>query len=169
MRDLPETWCTIPDWRHYEVSTIGRVRSLDQTITDSLGRSRIQRGRMKATWIDNGGYRRVELSEDGYRYGAGAHRLVALAFIGEPAEGQEVRHLDGDSLNNCLTNLAWGTHSENIRDTIAAGRYRNRNTEKDRCPEDHQYSGVDSRGNRICQLCRTQRQREYMQRRRDGG
>lgn len=49
------------------------------------------------------------------------HRLVAEAWHGMPASGQEVRHLDGDKLNNRPDNLAWGTRSQNMRDKEAHG------------------------------------------------
>lgn len=155
-----EEWRAVPGWAHYQVSSIGRVRSLDRLITDRLGRTRVQRGRLKRTWVDDGGYRRVELNH-GSRLGIGVHRLVALAFHGQPRPDQESRHLDGDSLNNCAENIAWGTHSENVRDTIAAGRYRNHNAEKVRCPQGHPYSGRNRRGDRKCATCRRASQQAY--------
>lgn len=155
---------TIPGWPDYEVSEEGAVRSVDRTITDSLGRTRLQRGVEKATWVDSGGYVRAELSHNGKRFSTGVHRLVALAFLGTPEEGQEVRHLDGDSQNNHVSNLAWGTHSENIQDTVRMGRYANRNTTKTHCPKGHTYSGRNSRGDRVCNPCRAEAQRRYKQR-----
>lgn len=50
------------------------------------------------------------------------HQLVALTFLGPRPKGQEVRHLDGDPLNNAVTNLAYGTRSENILDVMRIGR-----------------------------------------------
>lgn len=50
------------------------------------------------------------------------HRLVILAWVGEPLPGQECRHLDGNPLNNQLGNLAWGTRAENAADREAHGR-----------------------------------------------
>lgn len=44
------------------------------------------------------------------------HGLVAEAFHGPRPEGMEVRHLDGNRLNNDATNLRWGTRSQNMRD-----------------------------------------------------
>lgn len=151
----------MPDWPEYDVSSLGRVRSIDRLLTDSLGRTRLQRGVPKRTWVDAGGYRRVELARGGKRQGPGVHRLVALAFIGPPQSGHEVRHLDNDSLDNCASNLAWGTHGENVRDTIAAGHYRNHNAEKEACPRNHPYSGLDARGTRKCHACRRESQRAY--------
>ncbi len=50
-------------------------------------------------------------------------RLLASHFLPPPLPGQiEVRHLDGNPLNNALNNLAWGTHLENMKDMVDHGR-----------------------------------------------
>ena len=41
------------------------------------------------------------------------HRLVAIAFIGNPQKGQEVNHIDGNKGNNAVENLEWVSKSEN--------------------------------------------------------
>lgn len=43
------------------------------------------------------------------------HRLVAMAFVPNPNNYNEVDHLDGDKLNNSYHNLAWTTHSVNMQ------------------------------------------------------
>jgi hypothetical protein len=48
--------------------------------------------------------------------------LVALAFLGPCPDGQEVRHLDGDPLNNRVDNLEYGSRTENILDVYRIGR-----------------------------------------------
>lgn len=53
---------------------------------------------------------------DGAQQRAYIHGLVAEAFHGPRPDGMEVRHLDGDRLNNDATNLRWGTRSQNMRD-----------------------------------------------------
>lgn len=49
------------------------------------------------------------------------HRLVLLLFRGKPKRGQQGRHLDGNTLNNSLSNLAWGTVRENTDDKLRHG------------------------------------------------
>jgi hypothetical protein len=39
------------------------------------------------------------------------------------SDGLEIRHLDGNPLNNCLTNLAWGTPAENKEDRKTHGTW----------------------------------------------
>lgn len=50
------------------------------------------------------------------------HRMVADAFLPPRALNHEVRHLDGNRLNNAVANLAWGTRLENVADTRRHGR-----------------------------------------------
>lgn len=56
------------------------------------------------------GYRKVIIS----RKGVFVHRLVAESFV--PGRGEQVRHKDGDKLNNSAANLEWGTCRDNILD-----------------------------------------------------
>ena len=44
------------------------------------------------------------------------HRLVLTAFTGQHPSQDQVRHLDGDSFNNALANLAWGNGKDNAKD-----------------------------------------------------
>ena len=65
-------------------------------------------------------------------------RLICLVRDGPPPEGQEVRHLCGNAACNNPDHLAYGTHSENMRDTWVHGthnrgerHYMNTLTEED--------------------------------------
>ena len=52
------------------------------------------------------------------------HRLMAEAFIPNPYNYPNVRHLDDNPRNNELDNLAWGTQLDNVRDCIQNGHFR---------------------------------------------
>lgn len=53
------------------------------------------------------------------------HRAVLLAHVGPPNDpAMECRHLDGNPGNNSLSNLAWGTKVENMRDKARHGTER---------------------------------------------
>lgn len=66
-------------------------------------------------WITHG-YRKYSITfDDGSHKEMLAHRLVALAFIenDDPLNKTFVNHIDGDKLNNNISNLEWVTPSEN--------------------------------------------------------
>ena len=57
------------------------------------------------------------------------HRLLLLTFVGPPPfPGAQVRHLDGNPMNNALDNLAWGTAKENAADRDRHGTTNRRPT-----------------------------------------
>ena len=162
-----ETWLPIPGFEnHYEVSDIGRVRSLDRA--DSLGRRR--NGRILKAPMNSAGRRQVGLCRGGKRRQALVHQLVALAFHGKPVSGQEVRHLDGDKLNNLATNLAWGTRSENQHDAVRHGVHGM--AKKTHCKRNHSLAGdniwVSKNGARTCRTCARERARQYKAAKRNG-
>ena len=111
-----EVWWPIPEYEGcYEVSTDGRVRSLDREVLRG-GFPMNLRGRMLKQNKNGSGYCQVVLSGPKGQWNAFVHRLVALTFLGDPMDGQEVRHMDGCKNNNTLSNLKWGTKSENMSD-----------------------------------------------------
>lgn len=67
------------------------------------------------------GYLQVNLYKEGVSYTRTFHRLILQTFVGPCPEGLECRHLDGNAKNNELKNLCWGTHIENVADTIKHG------------------------------------------------
>lgn len=147
-----EVWRPVPGYDGaYEVSSIGRVRSLDRF--NSAGR--FTRGRVLRAPINNEGYRQVSLCVANTQKGCRVHRLVCWAFNGPPGPEDVVRHLDGDALNNCADNLAWGTASENARDAVV--HRTNNNAAKDFCKNQHPLSGTNlriaSNGYRVCRAC----------------
>lgn len=52
------------------------------------------------------------------------HRLVALAFLGDAPNGHEVAHINGNSLDNTVANLAYVTHADNERHKLDHGTRR---------------------------------------------
>jgi hypothetical protein len=50
------------------------------------------------------------------------HGLVLVTFVGQkPTKSHQARHLDGNSVNNHIDNLCWGTPKENATDKIRHG------------------------------------------------
>lgn len=64
-----------------------------------------------------GSYLAFKLSKEGATKTTYTHHLVLLAFEGKRPDGMdEIRHLDGNKLNNDLSNLAYGTTKQNAAD-----------------------------------------------------
>lgn len=103
---MDEVWKTVPDWPQYEVSNLGNVR---------------RGGSVKATYKDRKGYLKVKLWNHQASKGVLVHRLVAAAFIGPIGEGQVCRHLNGNSQDNSVENLCYGTRAENEADKVTHG------------------------------------------------
>lgn len=64
------------------------------------------------------GYKVVDLCRDGRVFVVPVYRLLLETFVGPCPKGMECRHLDGNRLNDDLSNLRWGTRYENILDRI---------------------------------------------------
>jgi len=72
---------------------------------------------------------------DGRKYNRTVHSLVAEAFLGPRPQGHEVRHLNDDRYDNRIENLAYGTHSDNMRDAQRNGRIGGPPPEHDSCDD----------------------------------
>lgn len=143
---MTEIWVPVPGYcGDYEVSDHGRVRSFKGRETRVL--------RPAAT---PDGYPQVALF-DGSGRGASLtiHSLVMRAFVGARPDGGEVRHLDGDPTNNRVTNLRYGTSSENRRDSVRHGTHPN--AKKVKCKRGHPYNArntyIRPNGARTCRRC----------------
>ena len=165
--DSKEEWLPVVGYEDsYEVSNFGRVRSIERQVIDSLGRSRTIKARNRKTFVNRYGYEMLSLQKNNTQKNVRVHQIVAKAFKPTELEGVEVMHLDHKPLNNHVSNLEWGTHKENIRATVKAGRHSNGNHLKTRCPRGHEYSGVNKQGHRICHRCMGESTRRYRARKR---
>lgn len=134
-------WRAIPGYEHlYEVSSDGRVRSVPRTVTRLDGSVVHLRGVMLSSAQPRGRYEAVNLYRDRIRRHMRIHKIVALAFIGPRPNGQQVRHLNGNSRDNRLSNLEYGTPSDNNADTVRHGRHHN--ARKTHCPQGHELPPV---------------------------
>lgn len=101
----------------YEVSNLGRVRSLDRTITKA-GRygmmDVVRKGKLLKPQLGKSGYLCIILCKLGKSKMIFVHRLVATSFIGDIDEEHEVNHIDYNRTNNKLENLEIVTHAENM-------------------------------------------------------
>lgn len=115
---MNEVWKPIEEFEGlYEVSNLGRVRSLDRVIVSKAGWSTFKKG-VDLKPLDNGhGYKTVALWKNGKMVQMYIHRLVAQEFIGPPPTTEhQVAHWDGSRDNNVVDNLRWSTSAENAQD-----------------------------------------------------
>lgn len=156
-----EAWKPVVGYeRLYEVSSLGRVRSLDRITPHNSARSGTQltRGRVRKLAV-NGTPPRVTLTlwRDGGQKTRLVHHLVLEAFVGPRPEGTEGCHFDGDATNNQIDNLRWDTHLANEADKARHGTHSN--AVKTHCPRGHVLESpnlVESdlrNGGRKCRAC----------------
>jgi hypothetical protein len=107
---------TVPFFNLYTITDEGEIWS-DASNWRGYGRRRM------TAHLNDKGYLRVRLTIMGKRRSYFVHKLVAAAFLpSKPSPQHEVRHLDGDPLNNAASNLAWGTRKDNAADRERHGR-----------------------------------------------
>ena len=113
MEETKEIWKTINEFPNYQVSNLGRVKSIERVYYCGNHKSkRIQPETILKTSIIKGGYIRVPLG--GCRKQFLVHRLVAQAFLPNQDNLQEINHKDENPSNNNVENLEWCTAKYNI-------------------------------------------------------
>lgn len=126
---MEEVWKDIPDYEgYYQVSNLGRVRSLEHKVTQA-GRSGsichcVYKGRILKPEVGVSGRLRVALCKNNKVKRFFVHRLVLESFVGPCPEGKVGCHRDDNCLNNVPENLYWGTVQENIQDEIRNDKVR---------------------------------------------
>lgn len=80
---------------------------------------------------DKKGYKCVILHKNAKPYARKVHRLVAMAFIPNPANLPQVNHKDTNKENNCVENLEWVTGIENMRHAFANGCFKRTERQKE--------------------------------------
>lgn len=124
---MMEEWRDVAKYEgYYQVSNLGRVRSLDRTHTSynkrtKLTTSHVKYGKILKPRVKDNQYLYVGLCVNGKSRNKYIHRLVANAFLernGLPI----VNHLDSNRQNNIMSNLEWATYSRNVNHCIDSGR-----------------------------------------------
>ena len=113
---MEEIWKWIDGYENmYQVSNLGRVRSVDRYVYCEVSPNKLQHiyGKVLKQGTNHKGYQIVYLSKDGKQKTITVHRLVALTFIENPLNLPQVNHIDGDKTNNNVSNLEWCDNSYN--------------------------------------------------------
>lgn len=147
----PEAWKPVVGYEGlYEVSDLGRIRSLDRLNS----RGRRSAGKVLSPGKRASGHLGVVLRRGGSPKAYLAHRLVLAAFIGPCPEGMEGCHNNGIPSDNRVANLRWDTRISNMHDRV---RHHGRYHPSDRCKRGHLLEGKNllssKRGSRRCRAC----------------
>jgi hypothetical protein len=119
-------WYEIPGFPGYRINHHREVLSLKQ-----------DEPRVMKTWIE-GDYHRVMLRRNGEYVNCKIAYLMLITFVGPRPEGQEICHGSEGSLNDSLTNIRWGTSSENNFDQVEHGTHYE--AARDCCDQGHEFT-----------------------------
>lgn len=95
-----EKYCVINGFDNYAISNYGNIKN-------------VKNNKVLTPRISENGYKEYVFCQNGIRKNFKIHRLVALYFIDNPDKKPYVNHIDGDKLNNNVSNLEWCTAKEN--------------------------------------------------------
>ena len=113
---MREIWKDVKGYEGlYQVSNLGRVRSLDRTVNSGIKNNSnvLFKGRILKQYQKRNGYLQVTFTVNSKRKYVGVHRLVAETFIPNPDNKSQVNHIDENKTNNNVYNLEWCTPKEN--------------------------------------------------------
>lgn len=114
----------------YSVSNLGNVKRnehytiVSPTSQHPNGAKVFYKDRLLKGYIDQAGYKVINIKVNGLNKGMKVHRLVAEYFISNPNKLPLINHIDENKLNNKYTNLEWcdykhnanhGTRNERLR------------------------------------------------------
>ena len=120
----------IEEWRNiegyeglYEISNLGRVRSLDRIVVYSNGRKYFYKGEILKLKVDKYGYNIISFCKNGKHKTYTIHRLVASAFIPNTENKSCIDHINTIKTDNRVENLRWVTNKENMNNPLTLNKY----------------------------------------------
>ena len=130
---MKEEWKDIPGWEgHYQVSSMGNVKSVARYFINRWGGKTFIKEKIKSQRLDGKGYPRVtfslgrdKISGKINHYTFPTHKLVAMTFITNTENKPCINHIDGNPINNNVSNLEWVTYAENTQHAVKIGRWDN--------------------------------------------
>jgi hypothetical protein len=121
---LEEVWKAVPNYEgFYEVSNLGRFRSLDGYRKCRAGKLAKKKGQIIKQGKYPNGYMQVHFKVNGIDKCFLSHRIVADVFVinDNPLEKTTVNHIDGDKTNNNAQNLEWLSMTDNHKHAFRIG------------------------------------------------
>ena len=109
-----EIWKDIKGYEGlYQVSNLGRVKSLPKSWTAGYGGINTHNGKILKGTLSSTRYNQVELYKNKSNKKYTIHRLVAMEFIPNLENKPFINHKNGIKTDNYIENLEWCTNSEN--------------------------------------------------------
>ena len=111
---MSEEWRDVVGYEGlYQVSSEGRVKSLERKVPHCSGGERIKKERILKPGVRSKGYLFVVLCAGGKSRMFSVHRLVCQAFHDNPENKLDVNHINENKTDNRACNLEWSTRKEN--------------------------------------------------------
>lgn len=122
---INEVWKDVVGYETlYEISSLGRVKSVERNITRIDGRNFFVKQKILIATPDAKGYLRVVLHKNNIGETKKVHRLVLESFLKNPNIKQNhVNHLNFNKADNRLENLEWVSREENFKHAIVNGHF----------------------------------------------
>lgn len=116
-----KSWIIKEEWKDiegfeglYQVSNLGRVKSLDKWVKSKNNSMQFRKSRILKPNTTIWGYLQVNLYNNGVSKMCTIHRLVAQAFIPNQENKPEVDHINACRWDNVVWNLKWATKEEQL-------------------------------------------------------
>lgn len=171
---MSETWLPVVGVKGYEVSDMGRVRSVDRMVTQLSRHGTMTSRKLKGRILKPGRTKMVN-GQPGYFFVKVPgnitlliHRAVLEAHVGPCPPGmRDGCHKDDNRDDNRLVNLEWGTHAANQAQAVEHGL--NHNANKTHCKRRHKFTPENTRWvksrngrpRRNCRQCGVEAQQRY--------
>ena len=115
---MEEIWRNVQDYEGlYQISNLGRIKRL--AYWHNVGIKNIKKiykqERILKQSRDSSGYKQVCLTKNSKKKSYSIHKMMAIAFIPNLENKEQVNHKDGNKINNIIDNLEWCTYHENLR------------------------------------------------------
>lgn len=110
---MREIWKPLQYCQYYQVSNLGRVRTIPRPVKTHSNIIKIHKVKSVALTDNGHGYKMFGTKFNGKKKNFYIHRVVAELFISNPLNLPEVNHKDADKSNNKKWNLEWVTEQGN--------------------------------------------------------
>ena len=133
---MTEEWKDIPGYEgRYQINNQGEIRSLDRYRLGKGGAKTFCKGRIMVQSKAKNGYMTVGLS-DSKKYKLWlVHRLIAITFLENPLLLPCVDHINGNRRDNCVDNLRWCSHRQNLNYELAKSHISSSNKASVKCKQ----------------------------------